>query len=372
MPRKKASVPQRLDEDERENQNWRLGETSATNSAENSAANSAENSAAVAENSNWLSDLVNDNSDDYNSEEDVDFRPDNDGENDRKRSKRVGKRRISTEKNTEIPEDPELKFLLETAEFHVSVKSEIKGWSSNLGHFEFKLKCEKVDEKSSSWDLNHDNRRDFSIYLSKIPETSFIYYPNSQKTYSKICDITSENFELLKAFEHGSVGTKRRNVTLVLNNCVSGVLKIDVLVLESTLFKPNHPSDVLGKIPNCVKKTLEHFLGLENNSIIQNNENLEADFDTEVEMAKQDVDQLYKVIKAHHDANEVMDQIDAQHRSLLPKLRPYQKDAVKWMVHQEKLVQTCLEVSNKLFWSLISHREELIQCIARPLLNEEV
>ncbi len=59
----------------------------------------------------------------------------------------------------------------------------------------------------------------------------------------------------------------------------------------------------------------------------------------EVEMVRQDIDALYNVIKSYHEANEALDKIDPQHRSLLPELRPYQKDAVKWMVHQEKINQ---------------------------------
>ena len=47
----------------------------------------------------------------------------------------------------------------------------------------------------------------------------------------------------------------------------------------------------------------------------------------------------YNIIKDYHSKNDVPDSIDPQHKSLLPKLRPYQKNAVKWMVHREKSLQ---------------------------------
>ena len=47
----------------------------------------------------------------------------------------------------------------------------------------------------------------------------------------------------------------------------------------------------------------------------------------------------YNIIKDFHSKNEVPDSIDPQHKSLLPKLRPYQKNAVQWMVHREKSLQ---------------------------------
>ena len=57
MPRKKASAPQRLDEDERQNQNWNMGEGGSGNQEE-------------------VIDLINDDFENYDSDEDVDFIPD--------------------------------------------------------------------------------------------------------------------------------------------------------------------------------------------------------------------------------------------------------------------------------------------------------
>ena len=80
-----------------------------------------------------------------------------------------------------------------------------------------------------------------------------------------------------------------------------------------------------------VRRTMEHFLGLTDTEDLNDNEE-----SNDVEVLKQDIDHLYDVIKNYHSSRNIPDKIDPQHRSLLPKLRNYQKAAVKWMVHREK------------------------------------
>ena len=68
------------------------------------------------------------------------------------------------------------------------------------------------------------------------------------------------------------------------------------------------------------------------------------------EDSRPDVDELYEVVKRHHaeerqrraaDRREVPEvaeaaEVDPQHKGLLPRLRPYQKEAVRWMVARER------------------------------------
>ena len=52
------------------------------------------------------------------------------------------------------------------------------------------------------------------------------------------------------------------------------------------------------------------------------------------------MDELYEVVKRHHSAEKQQrgDQEvpDPQHKGLLPRLRPYQKEAVRWMISRER------------------------------------
>jgi hypothetical protein len=50
---------------------------------------------------------------------------------------------------------------------------------------------------------------------------------------------------------------------------------------------------------------------------------------------KHDVDELYEVVKQRHLQRETTPHPDVQHPSLTPLLRPYQKEAVTWMLDQE-------------------------------------
>ncbi|KAK7079811.1 hypothetical protein SK128_008529, partial [Halocaridina rubra] len=54
---------------------------------------------------------------------------------------------------------------------------------------------------------------------------------------------------------------------------------------------------------------------------------------------KHDIEDLYSAVKYYHNNTEYQS-IDVQHPSLTPQLRPYQKAAVKWMLHQEKYSDT--------------------------------
>ena len=53
---------------------------------------------------------------------------------------------------------------------------------------------------------------------------------------------------------------KRRNIILVPGEIQEKRMEINIEVQESTLFKFNHPSDVVAKVPQSVKNSMEYFL----------------------------------------------------------------------------------------------------------------
>ena len=60
---------------------------------------------------------------------------------------------------------------------------------------------------------------------------------------------------------------------------------------------------------------------------------------TKGQMQNHSIDELYDVIRNGHQAAPVQLTIDVQHPCLKPRLRPYQEEAVLWMLHREKLGQ---------------------------------
>lgn len=61
----------------------------------------------------------------------------------------------------------------------------------------------------------------------------------------------------------------------------------------------------------------------------------EEEEDSESEPEGQDVDELYHFVKHVHQQETQPVEVDVQHPALTPVLRPYQREAVNWMLQQE-------------------------------------
>jgi hypothetical protein len=57
---------------------------------------------------------------------------------------------------------------------------------------------------------------------------------------------------------------------------------------------------------------------------------------SESEPEGQDIDELYHFVKQTHQQETRSVQVDVQHPALIPVLRPYQREAVNWMLQQEQ------------------------------------
>lgn len=63
-------------------------------------------------------------------------------------------------------------------------------------------------------------------------------------------------------------------------------------------------------------------------------ENEEEECDTDLE--RQNVEELYDHVRHLHQTEAVEQSFDVQHPGLIPVLRPYQSQAVSWMLRREK------------------------------------
>ena len=61
----------------------------------------------------------------------------------------------------------------------------------------------------------------------------------------------------------------------------------------------------------------------------------EDEEDSESEPEGQDIDELYHFVKQTHQRETQTVQVDVQHPALIPVLRPYQREAVNWMLRRE-------------------------------------
>lgn len=63
-------------------------------------------------------------------------------------------------------------------------------------------------------------------------------------------------------------------------------------------------------------------------------DNEEEECDTDLE--RQNVEELYDFVRHQHQSESQEETYDVQHKALIPVLRPYQRQAVNWMLRREK------------------------------------
>ncbi|XP_032001942.1 E3 ubiquitin-protein ligase SHPRH isoform X2 [Hylobates moloch] len=126
---------------------------------------------------------------------------------------------------------------------------------------------------------------------------------------------------------------KKRRIKLYQKPEGNHIIKVGIYLLEAGLAKLDFLSDAnsrMKKFNQLMKKVMEKL----HNSIIP--DVLEEDEDDpESEPEGQDIDELYHFVKQTHQQETRSIQVDVQHPALIPVLRPYQREAVNWMLQQE-------------------------------------
>ncbi|TRY83450.1 hypothetical protein DNTS_016202 [Danionella cerebrum] len=111
-------------------------------------------------------------------------------------------------------------------------------------------------------------------------------------------------------------------------------IKLKVFLLESGLCRPEFLSEGNGRIKKAnqlLQKLMEMFYDF---IIPEVMENEDAECDTDLE--RQNVEELYDHIRHLHQTETAEQSFDVQHPGLIPVLRPYQRQAVNWMLRREK------------------------------------
>ncbi|KAJ8291165.1 hypothetical protein GJAV_G00022160 [Gymnothorax javanicus] len=155
---------------------------------------------------------------------------------------------------------------------------------------------------------------------------------------------------------------KRRFVQLCHNQADVNV-KVSVYILEACLGRPEFLSEGNGRVRKAnhlVQKLMELFYDFVIPEVFEN-EGEECDTDLE----RQNVEELYDFVRHLHQ-EEGQDCIhDAQHEALLPILRPYQCQAVNWMLKKERYLSDApQEKSLHFLW-----REVVTLCEKRLYYN---
>eukprot|EP00095_Tigriopus_kingsejongensis_P004239 maker-scaffold711_size108467-snap-gene-0.24 protein:Tk04239 transcript:maker-scaffold711_size108467-snap-gene-0.24-mRNA-1 annotation:"e3 ubiquitin-protein ligase shprh" len=301
MPRPKPSTPQRLGSAARQAQQWRMGEE-------------RERSAGPAL---TLQDL-----DSGSDEEDGEFVPPaglSPAERSPERSPERPARAVRV-----IPEGSARRTAtVGTDTWSVALTSEPPDpsvWRATLECLTFQC---RADGRS----LDRSGR--LTVFDGPGPDFGQLELESSAGTEPRVLTVLSGPVEAHLWRALAEVGHKRlclsRQLAVDSYEARTGQLVLSLFVTQDTLFKPGHPSDVVTQVPRSVKTLLDHCWGLDS-----------LDTFRELEDMKHDIDQIYAEIKAAHARDPVPNaELDPQHPSLIPRLRPYQRNAVRWMVARE-------------------------------------
>ncbi|XP_023050535.1 E3 ubiquitin-protein ligase SHPRH isoform X1 [Piliocolobus tephrosceles] len=208
-------------------------------------------------------------------------------------------------------------------------------WKAFLGELTLQLLpeqslTENFSERSITL-MSSESSNQFLIYIHSKDED----VEKQKKEPMSICDkgILVESSFSGEMLEDLGWLQKKRRIKLYHKPEGNHIIKVGIYLLEAGLAKLDFLSDAnsrMKKFNQLMKKVMEKLHNYIIPDVLEEDED-----DPENEPEGQDIDELYHFVKQAHQQETRSIQVDVQHPALIPVLRPYQREAVNWMLQQE-------------------------------------
>lgn len=212
-------------------------------------------------------------------------------------------------------------------------------WKAFLGELTLQL----LPEQSL---IEHFSERSFTL-MSSESSNHFLIYVNSEcedvekqeKGLSEPVSICDKGIRVESSFSGEMLEDlgwlqKKRRIKLYQKPEGNHMIKVGIYLLEGGLAKLDFLSDAnsrMKKFNQLMKRVMEKLHSFVIPDVLEEDED-----DSESEPEGQDIDELYQFVKQTHQQEALSIQVDVQHPALIPVLRPYQREAVNWMLRQER------------------------------------
>ncbi|XP_047201514.1 E3 ubiquitin-protein ligase SHPRH isoform X2 [Girardinichthys multiradiatus] len=198
-------------------------------------------------------------------------------------------------------------------------------WKALIGEFSIRPAWLPSDYEQRSFTVCRVGEQLYLSYSSR-DESSGLQWTLEEDSCPVECNLSRIPFEDLNWLQ------KRRAVQLC-HQTKEQEVKVGIYLLETGLGKPEFLSEGnarLKKANQLMQKLMEYFY----NFIIPVVENEEVECDMDLE--RQNVEELYDYVRHQHQKENLDVTYDVQDKVLIPVLRPYQTQAVNWMLRREK------------------------------------
>uniref|UniRef100_A0A671W3I7 SNF2 histone linker PHD RING helicase n=1 Tax=Sparus aurata TaxID=8175 RepID=A0A671W3I7_SPAAU len=200
-------------------------------------------------------------------------------------------------------------------------------WKALIGEFSIRPAWIPSDCEQRAFIL-HRMGEQLCISYSSCDETSGLQWRPDEDTCTAECSLSVIPLEDLDWMQ-------KRRVVQLCHQMKGESVKVGIYLLETGLGKPEFLSEGnarLKKANQLMQILMEYFY-----DFIIPGECLE-ECDTDLE--RQNVEELYDYVRHLHQRENQEVTYDVQHKALIPVLRPYQSQAVNWMLRREKFRNT--------------------------------